>query len=231
MSGLPADEGTFWGKPQLFANRVWRVYRQVAVELGYEQMSSHAEPAANDSPKPSFARIIHEPPATPEKKTMGRPANSQIKVLDAVKGGHTTRAAIRKATGLPPAQVRQSIARMLDGKRLTSNAVLNGEASYDVGPRAAELTGHALCADDGAAVMDAPKPPRGRPSPVGETKNEQKERLARVVRESKKQKLAADDDPVMKLLNDQYAELCSQEAGIAAKKDRITAAIAALRVG
>ena len=165
MSGLPADEGTFWGKPQLFANRVYRIYVQAAVELGYERRSSHAEPTANDAPKTSFARIIPEPPATPEKKTMGRPANSQIKVLDAVKSGHTTRAAIHKATGLPPSQVRQSIARMMEGKRLTSIGDQDGEAHYDVGPRAAELTGHALCGVNGAA--DAPKPRAKKPKTNG----------------------------------------------------------------
>ncbi len=29
------DEAKFWGKPQLFANRVWRIYSRVAGDLGF----------------------------------------------------------------------------------------------------------------------------------------------------------------------------------------------------
>lgn len=148
--GEEAVEGTFWGRPQLFANRVFRIYKRVGVDLGYDRKANqdigpepaYLAPRANvTTVAPNFGR----PRTSEETETTpmpGRKPTSQIAILVAVRNGATTRAAIHKASGLPAAQVRQSINRMVDAERLTKKNNGNGskgEETFAVGPKALEL--------------------------------------------------------------------------------------------
>lgn len=147
--GEEAVEGTFHSKGSLFSNRVYRIYRRVGVDMGFDSKSNQsgtdpaylAPPQDVEVPAPRFGR----PKVASLKERVGpgkngRPATSQLRVLNAVRRGFHTRPAIAREAGLTGKVAQMTVWRMVKLGRLMST----GTAPRDtlvLGPNAWQLGG------------------------------------------------------------------------------------------